>query len=72
MENVATANLHTGALVVALGVANRTIVVSVFSHRQSLVLFNTLRVKTWEALLFVLETTTGVTAREHFIAIFTH
>ena len=44
VENVAAADLDTGALVVTLGVANGAVVVSVLTHRQLFVFLHTLRI----------------------------
>lgn len=72
MEYVPASDLHTGTLVVALRVANRAIVVSCLSIREPFVLLHTLGIETGQTLSLILEATAGVTAREHFIAIFIH
>lgn len=72
MENVPASDLHTGTLIVALRVANRAIVVSSLSICEFLVLLHTFGIETGQTLSFILEATAGVTAREHFIAIFIH
>jgi hypothetical protein len=44
VENMAAADLDTGALVVTLGVANGAVVVSVLAHSQPFVFLHTLRI----------------------------
>jgi len=72
VENMAAADLDTGALVVTLGVANGAVVVSVLAHSQLFVFLHTLGIQTRQALTLVFKTTAGMATGEHFIAIFIH
>lgn len=72
MENVTTANLDTGSLIISFWVTNRAIVISSLSHCEFIVLFHTIGIHARQTLLFTFKTTADVTTRKHFVAIFIH
>jgi hypothetical protein len=46
VENMAAADLDTGALVVTLGVANGAVVITILTHGKFFIFLDTVRVKT--------------------------